>query len=99
MDRPKLGQAVRVTAKAVKTRTGTYSNYRVEWKRVPVPPLEGVYVGYRVVYDGAGWWGEYERGFVPHKSHGVYLIVINDRVKPFHAFPDDVGLLDTMGLS
>lgn len=106
--RPEMGQRVRITGKAKQIRGyqrekinsvapwGSRTGYPRQWIRDDFDiSQEGIYIGYRTIFDGYIWWENDEVGnvFAPSDHHEVWLVVINPRHNPIRVFPEDVEIL------
>lgn len=86
--RPALGQPVKVRAEFFRTSDPWWKKYhkRIEYKI----PVEGIYIGQRVVQDGITETDEGYMYFVPQKWHKVWLVVTNEFQNPIRCLPEDV---------
>ena len=93
--RPKFGQRIKAKSQVVKHREfvsysrADYGEYKVKWgcRRGPV---EGIYIGYRYVFEGTLECYEDHDEFHATERVRVWLIVENERKNPIHVLPEDV---------
>lgn len=99
MNRPELGQRVRIMAKVKQNRrypvekvNGWHTGYPRRWVREEIPSVEGIFIGYRTKFDGLVWWEDDEVGnvFCQTDHHEVWLVVIHPCRNPVPCFPEDV---------
>jgi hypothetical protein len=98
--RPKMGQKIRVSARAEKfctrdTSPGGYSTrFESRWQRAEIPQTEVIYIGWRTVSDcdfrRSGSDYDYDENMERFNYRRVYLVVGSERENPFHVFPEDV---------
>jgi hypothetical protein len=73
-----------------KGRTGGYKDMKTVWSRLEGVPVDGIYIGYRTVYDGRREYDdEYGAYFEPTSHQEVWLIVEDPRRKPVFVRPQD----------
>jgi hypothetical protein len=74
--------------------TSYFPNSSVRWKvwERKTGMVNGLYIGYRTVFDGRSWWEDEEVGmvFVQERYMEAWLIVPNERRNPVYVFPEDV---------
>ena len=91
--RPLFGQHVRASAIMIKRHDwrGDKRGYATVWRRI-AKTVEGLYIGYRDVYEGlyrfGNDWDQYERD--TDRTLRVWLIVPNQIRNPVYVLPDDV---------
>lgn len=100
---PQLGE--KLTIYSVMDRCFSHpTEYRTEvtWQSQPLDkPIEGIYIGYRYVYDGViheartdYWSGASEPAtFEQKQSRWVWLMVLDERRNPIHVDPTGTSYL------
>lgn len=106
VQRPELGQRVRVTHwlrrrldNVTRPRGWGTGEQRVALMSyepvVLTEPIEGVYTGWRIIFNGWNEWEGEEVGntFVRDSQLGCYLVVTNPRHNPIRVLPEHVEVL------
>lgn len=96
-ERPALGERRIVVARAVRCREWKKDPHGIErkivwWQRIPYVPMEGVFIGYRTLYEGVVEVSQGEDGsavFLPLSTMEAWKFVSNPRQEPFFVFPED----------
>lgn len=93
MPRPALGEkrTIKMRAERQKRRIGGWWDREITWSSVEIKPVEGIYIGWRTVFDGGTEYLGDEEGIAFHQDapHEVWLFVTNPRHNPIRVFPDD----------
>lgn len=80
-------------------RWNTSSGYKrwKFWSRWPLKaPVEGLYIGWRVLQDGYTRWEDEEVGTVFNRVRDLraWLVVLDEHRAPVLVFPEDVELVE-----
>jgi hypothetical protein len=89
--RPELGEHIQIKTKFVKYRSYKEGN---KWNVVTLDkPLVGIYIGWRTIADclveRSGWGDESWLEPEPYNHREAWLVVVNERQKPFYIEPFD----------
>ena len=102
MNRPKLGQAIRITGTLLKTKekqrnsTLGWRYTKTRWIRETITPVNGIYIGWRTVCDCD--FDAHDSGYdydetIENKNHQVvWLVVSDEHEKPFYVCPEDIEI-------
>jgi hypothetical protein len=99
MDRPKLGELRTLTGQVVKARHGERSTFVTRFVHKRISPIDGVYIGYRVLHEGhthtENEYGEYGvllssyQHFERTRTTLVWVFAVDERKLPIFVLPDD----------
>ena len=77
-----FGSKVKVTAVYRRAGTTRERKNRKYWRVNPIAPREGLYIGYRTLYNGYVEYDDYGGTFHPQEHYKAALVVFNEREKP-----------------